>query len=199
MALHLTPEELIDLAEGTRPESALPHVETCAACRRQIADLRAAMAASIEIDAPEPSPLFWEHLSARVREAVAAEGAPGPRRREWKWGSLLPWSWSTTAVAGVVAAVALAVYMTTPRDRNSVTPSPDLADTTAEVALQPFGAADDPSLVLMADLTEQIDPEAVAEAGWSRHAGAVDEAVANLTDGERLELQRLLREELAKS
>ena len=32
-----------------------------------------------EVEVPEPSPLFWDHLSARVRDAVAAE----PARRWW--------------------------------------------------------------------------------------------------------------------
>jgi len=65
--------------------------------------------------------------------------------------------------------------------------------------LQPFGAADDPSLALFADLTEEMDARAITEIGWSSHVGAVDEVVASLTDDERLELQRLLNEELAKS
>ena len=54
-------------------------------------------------------------------------------------------------------------------------------------------------LLLFADLTEQMDSTAMTEAGWSSHVGAVDEVVASLTDDERLELQRLLEEELAKS
>ena len=69
----------------------------------------------------------------------------------------------------------------------------------SSAALEPFGAADDPSLALFADLTEQIDQKAIAETGWSSHTGAVDEVVASLTNDERLELQRLLKEELAKS
>ena len=69
----------------------------------------------------------------------------------------------------------------------------------ASAGLQPFGAADDPSLMLFADLTEQMDSRSITETGWSNHVGAIDEVVASLTDDERLELQRLLKEELAKS
>ena len=58
---------------------------------------------------------------------------------------------------------------------------------------------DDPSLALFADLTEQMGAEAITETGWSSHVGAADEVVASLSDDERLELQRLLKEELAKS
>ena len=75
MTRHLSPDHLIDLAEGTRPESSAPHLESCEACRRQLADMRAMMSAASEVAVPEPSPLFWDHLSERVRQAVALEAA----------------------------------------------------------------------------------------------------------------------------
>ena len=194
--MHLTPEELIDLAEGARSESAAPHLQSCEVCRHQIVALRATMSAAADLDVPEPSPLFWDHLSQRVREAVAAEessvsrfpGHSGPR-----WASL--GSWRAWAIAGVAAAVMISVYVTAPG--TSTPPSDRAAQSPA--ALEPFGAADDPSLILVADLTEQMDSEAINETGWSSHVGAVDEVVASLTDDERHELQRLLNEELAKS
>jgi hypothetical protein len=97
-------------------------------------------------------------------------------------------------MAGVAAAVIVSLYMTMPRTLTLPSSGP-----AASSALQPFGAADDPALALFADLTEQMDSGAITEAGWSNHVGAVDEVVASLTDAERLELQRLLEEELAKS
>ncbi len=78
------------------------HLETCAACREQAAALaRDARATRRAVDVPEPSPLFWEHFSARVRDgastasrrrAVAGAGLRGrgvrglvPRRgRGWR-------------------------------------------------------------------------------------------------------------------
>ena len=198
--MHLTPEELIDLAEGVRAEDAVPHLQSCEVCRQQIAALRTTMSAvgsSPGIDVPEPSPLFWDHLSQRVREAVAAEGMPGSRFAGWRWETVVPASWRTWAMAGVAAAVLISIYVTAPR---TLTPSGGRGVAGAPSAgLQPFGAADDPSLLLFADLTEQMDSGTITEAGWSSHVGSVDEVVASLTDGERLELQRLLEEELAKS
>jgi hypothetical protein len=197
--MHLTSEELIDLAEGTRAEAGVPHLRSCDACRHQIAALRKVMSAVSKApgaDVPEPSPLFWEHLSQRVREAIAAEPAPVSRLTGWRAGTALPGSWRAWAMAGVAAAVALSIYVTSPR--TSTPPSGARSDA-ASTALEPFGASDDPSLALFADLAEQIDPGVIAETGWSSHAGAVDEVVASLTDDERLELQRLLNEELAKS
>jgi hypothetical protein len=70
---HLSPELLIDLAEGTRPESSAGHLAECGECRQQLADLREMMAVAVSAEMPEPSPLFWDHLSARVRTAVAED------------------------------------------------------------------------------------------------------------------------------
>ena len=205
--MHLTPEELIDLAEGARAEAAAPHLQSCEVCRHQIAVLRSAMSAVADAPGgpggpggivPEPSPLFWDHLSQRVREAVAAEETPASAFVGWRWGMALPGSWRAWAMAGAAAAVVISIYVTVPR---TLTPPSGARGGAAAVsaALEPFGAADDPSLALVADLTEQMDPQTIAETGWSSHVGAVDEVVASLTDDERLELQRLLKEELAKS
>jgi len=196
--MHLNPEELIDLAEDARAEAAVPHLQVCEVCRHQVVALRATMSAAADIDTPEPSPLFWDHLSHRVREAIGREEAPASRAA-W-WASTARASWRAWAIAGVAAAVIVSIYTTAPR---TFSPPRFLqsrgADQSPSHPLEPFGAADDPSLALFADLTEQIDPQAIAEVDWSRHAGAADEMVGSLTEDERLELQRLLKEELAKS
>jgi len=79
--MHLRPDELIDLAEGTRAESSAAHLAECAVCRLQVAELKAMMSAAADVDVPEPSPLFWDHFSARVHAAVADE-TPRPSRRK---------------------------------------------------------------------------------------------------------------------
>ena len=205
--MHLTPEELIDLAEGARAEAAAPHLQSCEVCRHEIVALRATMSAAAAVELPEPSPLFWDHLSQRVREAVGGEEAPVPRFPGW--GRALGGAWRAWAMAGVAAAVIISIYVTAPhtlplsstRSSTPSTPSTGARSAAAvsSAPLEPFGAADDPSLALFAHLTEQIDPQAITETGWSSHVGAADEVVASLTDDERLELQRLLKEALAKS
>jgi hypothetical protein len=66
--------------------------------------------------------------------------------------------------------------------------------------LVPLGAADDPTLALVADLAADLDLDAAGEAGLTApvHAHGVVGFVETLTDAERLELQRLLEEELAR-
>jgi len=200
--MHLTPDELIDLAEGGQGEGAV-HLRSCQMCRAEVAALTAAIASAASVEVPDPSPLFWNQLSDRVRDGIAAEGSTIRGRG---WATAWRPSWSSAALAGVAAAVTIAIFVTAPRGGSppestssvsSRSPVATPADTT-EFVLQPFGAADDPSLTLVADLTGELDPDAMAETGWANHAGGVEEAVANLTDDERVELHRLLTEALEK-
>jgi len=188
--MHLTPEELLDLAEGSRPLSSAPHLTACEVCRQQLDELRGVMAA-LDADVPEPSPLFWEHFSTRVRDAVAAESAP-----RW-WSNAGRWSWGLAAAMGVVV-VAIAVALTV-RTPPPVTHAPPAI---AEVPGGDVGsapAADDPSFSLLGDLAGGLDWDAAAEAGISMAPDTVDTAVHDLNDGERTELRRLLREAMATS
>jgi hypothetical protein len=192
---HLPPETLIDLAEGTRPESSAPHLESCERCRGQLAELRATMSAAADVDVPEPSPLFWGHFSARVSGAIAAEGAP--RAAAWLDG----WSWSRlsapVAVAGVIVLAAIvSVRMGAPA--RPLAPSQSAASSAEVVAAgDPALSSDDPSLDLVADLAEGVEWDTASEPGLTPHEDAVDRAVGQLNDTERRELQRLLKEELA--
>ncbi|MGB7217627.1 MAG: hypothetical protein WBD07_02365 [Vicinamibacterales bacterium] len=210
---HLSPDEFIDLAEGARAETDLPHLSTCAKCRRQLVDLRASLSSlsgaqvGAGNDVSEPSPLFWDHFSARVREAVDAEGSPRnpPRRDRWAllgaWGQ---WHWSGAmplggAVALVAVAVALTGYVMAPAA--PVPGAAAAADVVTEAAsLSALGGADDPTLSLVADLSADLDFDGANEAGLTvpAHVGGANDVVSTLTDGERRELQQLLQEELAR-
>jgi hypothetical protein len=196
---HLAPNELIDLAEGTRAESSAPHVTQCATCRDQLAELRATLRLAVGADVPEPSPLFWDHLSARVRTAIVEE-APRPRVLPFGLERL---SWRFVAAAGAVAAAivvtALSIVM---RSSPARTETASIAPAASGVVSTPLAQApalrqDDPSLELLGDLAGQLDWDAAADAGMMVASGAADGAVLELTDAERVELRRLLREAMA--
>lgn len=204
---HLTAAQFVDLAEGTEADRGVPHLAECAACRRRLAELRATMA---DVDGPEdrgahtvpePSPLFWEHLSARVRDGVAEQGAPGGTRWVERWlrpRVVLP------ILAGVAGAVILAVAASRrPIVVNPIPATPLAIGESAQLPslppLEPLGAADDPSLGLMADYGTALSWDDMREEMTPvSHVGSADEAVIALSREERQELQRLLEEEMTQ-
>ena len=195
---HVKPEQFIDLAEGTLPESAVPHLAACDACRRQLADVRAMMSEASGVDAPEPSPLFWDHLSARVREAVAEETA---QPRTWRERLLQP----LVLVPSLSAALVVALFaMLLPR-APVTTPIPstllpvDVTATLPTVApLAPFGAADDPQLRIVAAVATTVDWDEMMDEVATANTGTSDAVAAALTVDEQRELQRLLTQEVAQ-
>jgi hypothetical protein len=196
--MHLTPDELIDVAEGTRRESSLPHLASCGICRRQVADLRAVLSTVASIQVPEPSPLFWEHFSIRVRDAIAAD----PAGSGWRW----VWTRFRTplvlaATPAVLVLCVLGARVIAPR----LLPSPDAtASLASSVPAAGQGtardtlASDDPTFLLVADLAGPIDLDTAEEAGLADQSSA-EHAVAHLSQGELKELHRLLKRELGNS
>jgi hypothetical protein len=180
--MHLTPEQLIDIAEGTIPAASASHLATCEACGRQLADLRAMMSAVAAVDVPEPSPLFWDHLSARVSDAVAVE--PPPNGWNWWLRAAMPFALATAA------ALAIAFVMVTRLIAPPVLPTPATGSVAPDVT--------DPSLSLVADLAEDIGWDQVREAGLAPR-GSADHAVTHLSEGELQQLRDLLQEAMTKS
>jgi hypothetical protein len=195
---HLTAEQLVDLAEGVRTDTSMPHLQSCDSCRAQLAELRGTLSAAGDVDVPEPSPLFWDHFSARVHDAVEAERSNGPSAA-WRWLSWRAGSWRIVPVwVGSLAVVVLAVGMMT---RGRVSDAPAVRGSIAVVADSPAEVpvlADDPSLSLVADLVTDLDWDAAVEAGLTTQIEFAGDVVNALSDGERRELHQLLRLELGE-
>jgi hypothetical protein len=200
--MHLNTAELVDIAEGAQPEESTPHLAGCAQCREQVSDLRAMLSAAQEVAVPEPSPLFWDHLSARVSEAVTAEGEPGllrpPRTLVDRVTSVL--SARAFQAAAVVAAGLLIAVLLNGRVPSPGGDAPASPSARSGAVTEPLGdvSADDVSLTLVASMTDDQDLETVREAGLAPR-GTAEHAVTHMSDGELRELRRLLREELARS
>lgn len=153
------------------------------------------------LDVPEPSPLFWDHFSARVRDAVAAEE---PAASRWAWAPLrAPWI-PFAGFCAIVIAVASTAWFVRPSNESTVptaVASTASTGTTAATTSASQGLAenDDPVWAVLsaaaADLSDQETPSATL----SVRPAAVDSAVQQLTPQERQELGRLLRSEMNRS
>jgi len=199
---HLTNEELLDLAERDATpavvERANTHLASCARCAGELDRVRAVLSIArdpLSADVPEPSPLFWEHFSARVSDAVASDStARTPRwfNAAWGWRVMVP-------VAGVIAlivAVSLRVGPAQPASQSAAN-TPGALEVTTPGAVDAT-AGDDSALALLTDLAGDFEWDDAADAGLMTRSGAIDRAMAELSADERVELHRLLNEELKR-
>jgi hypothetical protein len=192
MARHLSAAELLDLAERAAETEGHPHLASCSECRAQLDDVRAALALIDVAEVPEPSPLFWDHLSGRIHDAVAREQtARAARRVPW-----LPWRLIVPIGAAAAVVVAIGVLPRLPA-RAPANPPPRAAlDVNASALDTPI--ADDASLSFVADLASDLDLEDAAQAGFAARPGAVDGVLPTLSASETAELQRLLTQALTR-
>jgi hypothetical protein len=190
MTRHFTPEEFIDAIEQPLSLEREAHLADCPPCAAELAGMRTLTAdLSIAGTVPEPSPLFWDHLSAHVRDAVGAVPMPAP----WWHTAWKP----AVAFAGMLGALALVVLLR---------PAPAPVAVTATVdAPEPVAATvamgDDAEAVwdMINTLAPAIPVKDAVDAGLEPSRGVTEDAIASLTSDERKELVKLLRAEMGSS
>lgn len=182
---HLTPDELLDAVEGLLNADRAAHLSGCPECRRQHHDLSRTLAEAKEVSVPEPSPLYWNQLSVRVRAAVDAEPAAGGWASWLRWQVLLP--------LGSAAVIMAALMFSLNTHRDVAAPPDTLVAFDAPVTADVLDGAD--ALDLLAGA---FDIDAAADAGVIE-PGVADQAVLELTAEEQAELTRLLQAEMTRS
>lgn len=181
---HLTPDELIDVLDAALAPARRAHLDTCERCRREAATLRALLTDVRASQVPEPSPLFWDHFSTRVRAAISA-GETGPVTSRW-------FHWPVVAPLAGLALLVLALVASVP----SPSSEPSTVATTVTAVPEEIVADGELEWAVLADLVSEFDIDSAREAGLAAGPGAADAALLQLTGTERAELMRLLREEL---
>jgi hypothetical protein len=179
---HLTDSELVDALDGQLSPAAGAHVRDCAACRNRLADFAETLAMTRQAEMPEPSPLFWDHLSARIQAAMAERP---PARRRWV-------SWPVLAPIAGLAVVVLALVAGLVRER----PAPRMDVVAVDEVLPPDDAAFEAAWTFAASLLGMSDSAGAMEVDLVVRPGSAEMIAAQLTPDEQAELVRLLQQEI---
>ncbi len=192
MTKHLTPEEFVDALDRPSATGRQSHLATCQACADELADMRVLMGdVTIASEVPEPSPLFWDHLSARVREAVDAEPVP---MAWWRplWRPML-------AAVGVLGVIAVAV-IARPSPRGSRVDAPDVAVSSEAAMLDGLVSPESDAMwEMIRQMAPSIRIDDARAAGMAPGRAATDAAIESLTQAQRQELMKLLRKEMGSA
>jgi hypothetical protein len=193
--MHLSETEAIDAAEGTLTAERAAHAASCEPCRRVVERLSAAVREARALDVPEPSPMFWDALSAGVLDAIdEARASPPPNQPSWRFLAWRPALFSA-AVLVVLVVVAIAIFRRPEADVRL-----DSARRAIPPALEPAETAEaDPEWILLTSVADGIDWDTVDAAGLGLRPGSAERAAEQLSGEEQMELERLLRLEVGGS
>lgn len=138
-------------------------------------------------DVPEPSPLFWNHLSARVRDAVAVEPIP----RSW-------WMMYWRPVAASFVTLGLLAIIVWSR---SAAVAPAAAVDAASARNQELVADVEVSEMwrLIEIASPKVELDTAQELGLMPTTYATNQAIEALSPAQREALVRLLRKEMGVS
>jgi hypothetical protein len=195
---HLTDVELVDLLDGALVAARERHLDACDSCRATATRMREAFARAKDIEIPEPSPLFWEHFSARVHEGVRGAEADQPSRWfGWAQGATAKWALSGALltllmIGGVWRATAPVPLGPSQRTIASIAASIPGADRDAPEAFDP---ETDEAWALVRTVADDVTWDDAAADGFGVRPSSVEHAMVTLTGAERLELVRLLEAE----
>ena len=203
---HLTHAELIEAVESPAqaPSRHSGHLDECAACRADVEALRAVLARAADDRVPEPSPLFWDHFSARVSEALRDE--PIPSSASWLSRLQRPLTTWAVAAAALVLVILTVVWRATlhaPSPVGSFTAPSTVASTSPATsgelpALTPDDPDTDARWAVVRVAAEDLAWDDVHAAGISADPGAAEGVALELTATERSELARLLDREMKR-
>jgi anti-sigma-K factor RskA len=182
---HLRQEEFIDAIEHTLNASRQAHLDGCGECRATVAELGGILKDAGSANMPEPSPLFWDHFSNRVREATALE----TMSVEQPWWHPRQWWRPVAIVASAAAAAALVIVL-----RPASTPAPTPAPNEIAALVTP---PDDGSWGLVIGLASDLDAKDVREVAKPRE-GTADAMIAELTPAQRRALAQLIKDEIGE-
>jgi anti-sigma factor RsiW len=146
--MHLTDDDLVlhyygEMSDAAE-EKACAHLESCEACRENLAGLQRVMAAIDSAPLPEPDAWFEQRTWARLEPSLAEHSrAASPVRTAWA----LPWramAWGAAAALVIIAAFVAGQFTSSPS-----VPTQQVVNTPATQPMQ--------ERVLVVDLGDHLD------------------------------------------
>jgi len=195
--MHLSRGEFVDLIESSTalPAERAHHVEQCERCRQEAATLRAMRSMVSDDETQEPSPLFWDHFSARVAEQLRREPVP-TAERPWRPLPLVTWAAAATVVLLLISTFVWRTTLHAPAPHPPIEASGPTALPTVETA---DDMDNDEAWAVVRAATADLAWEDARDAGISAHPGDVENAALQLNAAERVELERLLDEDMKRN
>jgi hypothetical protein len=184
MTSHLSPDDQLAALDGTLSADRMAHASDCATCQDTLTRTRAVVAALRKDDVPEPSPLFWDHFSARVRSATAAEPIVDAPRFGWR-------VWVTIGSAAAAFALVFVVRQGPTVPHQAVMPVAEVAPIASSAEPEPEPLA---AVMQMASSLSSEDLSGVVSA-----TGEDTPLVEDLSPAERAAFVRLLHAEMEKA
>jgi hypothetical protein len=197
---HLTDTEFVELIDLQLAADRVRHVQNCEVCQARADELRTALARVVEPDAPEPSPIFWEHFADRVRTAIQDETPESTGWRNWLRAPGFAWA-ATAAAVGALLLVAT-LWRSTPSLSTTAPTAPSVASAGSDEPIAGEMSDDiesDEAWALVRTVADDMAWDDARAAGIAVRPGTAERAVMGLTERERRELARLLEEELKRS
>lgn len=206
---HLTRAELVDVIELSPGLSAdrVRHAASCPECTAQVNTLRSVLAGCATDHVPEPSPLFWDHFSSRVADAVRQETPHADVSAGLRWMRSPVTSW---AMAGTMALLLIltvvwraTLYAPVPAggsiasgtDRQILQPATPLASGPAHAD----EADNDAAWAIVRAAADDLPWDDVHAAGITAGPGTAEGLALEMTVEERSELARVVGEELKRN
>lgn len=193
---HLDEPELVDLLDGHLAPALAEHVDECDACRERAAALRDTLAAARLDEGHEPSPLFWDHFSARVAAAVGDEQPPAAPSGWRAWLSSPATAWATSASVAVLLMVGALWHATLQAPVFPAVAPSRAPQAAAPAAVAPDDVEADRAWAVVRTAATDLAWDEVTATGIAAHPGAAEGVAMELTADERTELARLIMAEM---
>jgi hypothetical protein len=195
---HPSRDQLLEAVEAEASAATAAHLSSCWRCRSEVEALRRTLRDVRAVEAPEPSPLFWDHLTSRVREAIEAEPLPASAPSGVR-------TWWRPALAAALVFMAAVLVDRGVRLSRATPPPPAAADrgpagpATETPAAWDLDAGDDWQFIVdVATASAGHAEEPHSHDEIDTRIGSVDLGVSELSGDERRELVKLLNDALAE-